>query len=372
MHGTATTGNQRTRRVRARTRLHGHVLLLRRDRRRRVDRDHPSRDRARGDVPRHRRAVRTARQRGAARQGARGPPRRSDDRDEVRRQAERRRPRRAPARRHAGERAAIDRRLAEAPRHRPRRPLLPAPHRPGHADRGDRRRARRARAGGQDPSLSGSARRRRRRSAPPTPCTRWPPSRASTRSSRATSRTRCCRPLRELGIGLVAYSPLGRGFLSGALPLGRRARRRRLAPDPAALPGRQRRAQHRAGRPRWPELAAEKGVRARPARARVGARPGRRHRPDPGHQAPHATSSRTPARSTSSSPTRTSPGSATRSASPPGRATTRARCGRSTVDAALVAALEVAGRLGEQELGLLGVGVRRARRRGGRPWRRRR
>ena len=34
--------------------------------------------------------------------------------------------------------------------------------------------------------------------------------------------------LRELGIGLVAYSPLGRGFLTGQITLGRSARRGRL------------------------------------------------------------------------------------------------------------------------------------------------
>ena len=41
------------------------------------------------------------------------------------------------------------------------------------------------------------------------------------------------------------------------------------------------------------ELAAEKGVHAVAARARLGAAPGRRHRPDPGHEAPAATSRRT-------------------------------------------------------------------------------
>ena len=41
----------------------------------------------------------------------------------------------------------------------------------------------------------------------------------------ATPRTRSCRPCRELGIGFVAYSPLGRGFLTGALPHARRPRR---------------------------------------------------------------------------------------------------------------------------------------------------
>ncbi len=48
-----------------------------------------------------------------------------------------------------------------------------------------------------------------------TPSTRSPRCRPSTRCGRATPRTRCCRRCRELGIGFVAYSPLGRGFLSG-------------------------------------------------------------------------------------------------------------------------------------------------------------
>ena len=52
---------------------------------------------------------------------------------------------------------------------------------------------------------------------------------------------------RELGIGFVAYSPLGRGFLTGALYQPGRFRRRRLPPDTAALPGRELRAEPGAG-----------------------------------------------------------------------------------------------------------------------------
>ena len=92
--------------------------------------------------------------------------------------------------------------------------------------------------------------------------------------------------MRELGIGLVAYSPLGRGFLSGRFRSPQDLDRddfRRTGPrfkgenlernlDLVA---------------KVEELAAEKGVHARPARARVGHGPGRRRRADPGHQAPH-------------------------------------------------------------------------------------
>ena len=64
---------------------------------------------------------------------------------------------------------------------------------------------------------SASARPAPTRSAAPMPCIRSPRCRASTRCGRATSRTGCSRRCRELGIGLVPYSPLGRGFLSGAI-----------------------------------------------------------------------------------------------------------------------------------------------------------
>ena len=53
----------------------------------------------------------------------------------------------------------------------------------------------------------------------------------------------------ELGIGFVAYSPIGRGFLSGADPQHRRPRPERLPPAQPALPGRGVRAEPAAGRP---------------------------------------------------------------------------------------------------------------------------
>src|SRR5664279_2315165 len=42
------------------------------------------------------------------------------------------------------------------------------------------------------------------------------PCRASSRSGSAASKRECSPTLRELGIGFVPYSPLGRGFLTGA------------------------------------------------------------------------------------------------------------------------------------------------------------
>ncbi len=90
--------------------------------------------------------------------------------------------------------------------------------------------------------------------------------------------------LRELGIGLVAYSPLGRGFLSG----------RFTSPEELDADDWRRtqpRFQGENGR-RNAELAQRVQAVAetardhrRAARAGVGARPGRRHRRDPRHQA---------------------------------------------------------------------------------------
>ena len=57
----------------------------------------------------------------------------------------------------------------------------------------------------------------RRRSAGPTPSTRSPPSSRSTPCGPGTRRRGCCRVLRELNIGFVPYSPLGRGFLTGKI-----------------------------------------------------------------------------------------------------------------------------------------------------------
>ena len=101
-------------------------------------------------------------------------------------------------------------------RHRPHRPALPAPGRPEDADRGDHRRRRRAGRGGQGPlprPLRGVAR-------------HDPPRARGAPDHRAAVGVLAVDPrpgagvlplLRELGIGLVAYSPLGRGFLTGSI-----------------------------------------------------------------------------------------------------------------------------------------------------------
>ena len=55
--------------------------------------------------------------------------------------------------------------------------------------------------------------------APPRPCgaCRSPRCRASTRSGGGSPSERCWRPCEELGIGFVPFSPLGKGFLTGAI-----------------------------------------------------------------------------------------------------------------------------------------------------------
>ena len=69
------------------SRLHGHERVLRGARRRRVDRHDPPRARARRRLPRHRRHVRPVHERGARRRGDRGTARRGRARDQVRQRA---------------------------------------------------------------------------------------------------------------------------------------------------------------------------------------------------------------------------------------------------------------------------------------------
>ena len=92
--------------------------------------------------------------------------------------------------------------------------------------------------------------------------------------------------IRELGIGLVPYSPLGRGILTGAITSTdalSESDSRRSRPVPAVHRRRARR-QPRARR-QGPRAGRGEGLHARAARAGLGAGPGRGRRADPGHQA---------------------------------------------------------------------------------------
>ena len=262
-------------RLRPRPRLHGHVRVLRR--RATTTESIATIHRALDlgvDLPRHRRHVRPVHQRGARRPGDRRPPRPGRARHQVRQRARRptadvarhQRPARVRARRPATrslQRLGVDH-IDLYYQHRvdPRR-----------ADRGDRRRDGRARAAPARSATSGS-----REAAPdddPPRARRAPDHRAADRVlavDAATSRTRSCRRCRELGIGFVAYSPLGRGFLTGRDP-----RRSTTSPrTTSAAPRRASRARTSSGTSTLVAAVAassprEKGVHAGAARARLGA-----------------------------------------------------------------------------------------------------
>ena len=88
--------------------------------------------------------------------------------------------------------------------------------------------------------------------------------------------------LEELGIGLVPYSPLGKGFLTGAMNDQTRFRKRRLPLEAAALHARGAQGQSGAGRPSDRDRGAEEGD-AGPDRARLAAGAKALDRPDSRH-----------------------------------------------------------------------------------------
>ena len=90
--------------------------------------------------------------------------------------------------------------------------------------------------------------------------------------------------VRELGIGFVAYSPIGRGFLSGRIRSVDDLGGDGLPPPRAALPGREPASEPRARR-RGAGPCDREGRDALAARARLGALARRRHRPDSRHEA---------------------------------------------------------------------------------------
>ena len=106
------------------------------------------------------------------------------------------------------------------PTNRPHRPLLRALPLPANADRRHRRRH-----GGSRPSRQSASPRpiqHRRRTSAPAPTRYTPSSRCNTntRYGGAEAETELLPTLRELGIALVAWSPLGAGFLTGGVNLG--------------------------------------------------------------------------------------------------------------------------------------------------------
>ena len=171
----------------------------------------------------------------------------------------------------------------EAARRRRDRPLLPAPRRSRGADRGHGGRDGRLVRAGQGARARAVARPARRPSAARTRCIRSPPCRASIRCSTASMPRRRCKTTRELGISFVAYSPLGRSLLTGAvrqvsdIPEGTAAAAIRASP-PRTSRATWRGRSHRSRR-------ARKGLQAGAGGARLAAGAGPRHRADPRHQA---------------------------------------------------------------------------------------
>ena len=206
---------------------------------------------------------------------------------------------RRSARRLGRARPQLDRGLAAAPRHRPRRPLLPAPRRPR------RRRSRRRSARWRSWSRQGKVRHiglseaapetiRRAHAVHPITAvqteyslwTRDPEAEVLPDLPRARHRL---RPL----LAARARLPLR------ALHVARGARRGRLPPQRPALHRREPRGEPEARRQGRGDRRRE-GRHARPARDRLGARPGRGPGADPRHQAPQLPGAERGARSTSS------------------------------------------------------------------------
>ena len=173
------------------------------------------------------------------------------------------------------------------PRHRPHRRALPAPRRPGRADRGRRRHGRRADRRGQGPVLR--PQRGRPGDDPPGP-RRAPGLGAADRVLDLRARRRGRRSCRCSRSSASASSPTRRSAAASSPATSSRQRvpRRRHAPLRPALAARATTRSNAAAIAALTALAAEQGDQGHPARARLAARPGGRHRPDPRHPQPRA------------------------------------------------------------------------------------
>ncbi len=90
---------------------------------------------------------------------------------------------------------------------------------------------------------------------------------------------------RELGIGIVPYSPLGRGFLTGAVTSVDELAADDFRRTVPLVRSEQHRCQPRPRRGR-PSDRRRAGMHARPGRSRLASGPRRRRRPHPRHEAP--------------------------------------------------------------------------------------
>ena len=229
--------------------LHGDERVLRHRRPVRGRADDPPRARPRRHLPRHRRHVRPLHQRAAGRPGHRRPPRRGRAGHQVRQRA--RRGRRLPAA------STASRSTSTGP--------------------ATRRCSGSASTSSTSTTSTASTPRCRSRTPGARCASWWRPARSATRASprpapETIRRAHAVQPVTavqteyslwtrdpeddgvlatcaELGIGFVAYSPIGRGFLSGQIRSIDDLGRRRLPPAQPALPGRGLRAEPGAGRP---------------------------------------------------------------------------------------------------------------------------
>ena len=210
-------------------------------------------------------------------------------------------------------RARGDRRLPAAAGHRPRRPLPAAsgrPRRTGRGDLGRDGRGRRRRQGAGDRHVRGGRRRARARAGDPSRSPRCSP---SCRCGRATRWPRSCPWCAAHDAAFLPFAPLGRGFLTGAL--ARRIRAGRLPHATTRASAREAMAANRrSSTGEGGRRAARRHARA--GRPRLGARPGRAHHPDPGHQAARAARGERWRRPTAADPA--GPGAARRAPAPVG------------------------------------------------------
>ena len=264
--------------------MHGHVGVLRQRRRGRGGGDHPPRARPRRHPARHRRRLRPPDQRGAGRRGDRRPARRGRAGDQVRARARPRQPRRPRGQRppRLRARAAATRRCAGSRvdhidlyyQHRVD-PDVPIEETVGAmAELVDAGKVSFLGLSEAGPETIRRAHAVHPISALQSEYSLW--SRDPEDEVLAT--------LRELGIGLVAYSPLGRGFLTGAIKSPSDLADDDFRRSSPRFQGENFDAQPRARRARAGDRARQ-GLHARPARPGLGAGPGRRRGPDPGHQA---------------------------------------------------------------------------------------
>ena len=134
----------------------------------------------------------------------------------------------------------------------------------------------------------------RRRSAARTRSTRSPRCSRSGRCGRATPKTRCCRLCASSESASSPYSPLGRGFLAGRFSSPDELGGGRLPSQPPANAGRELRPEPPAGGRASASSPTRRAARRLSSRSRGCSSRGDDVVPDPRHEAPRRTSSRTP------------------------------------------------------------------------------